>query len=64
VPKSWRALAKIGAAWVPVKAAGPFGIAKDAYNVVRFAPVVTTGLRLEVDQPAEFSSGIQEWKVR
>ncbi len=64
VPKSWRALAKVGTAWVPVKAAGPYGTAKDAYNVVRIAPVVTSGLRLEVDQPDEFSSGIQEWKVK
>jgi DUF1680 family protein len=64
VPKGWRALAKAGSAWIPVKAASPFGTAKDAYNVVRFAPVVTSGLRLEVDLPEQYSTGIQEWKIK
>ena len=29
-----------------------------------FTPVTTTALRLEVTLPPQWSSGIQEWKVR
>jgi hypothetical protein len=64
VPAEWRAFYKAGTTWVPVKARDAYGTAKDAYNTVRFAPVTTTGLRLEVKLPAEFSAGIQEWKVK
>jgi hypothetical protein len=39
-------------------------VAKDAFNAVTFAPVTTTGLRLEVTLQTEWSAGIQEWKVR
>jgi hypothetical protein len=31
---------------------------------VRFTPVETTALRLEVQLPAKFSAGIQEWKIK
>ena len=47
-----------------MKTADAFGAAKDAYNTVRFAPVETTGLRLEIQLPAKFCAGIQEWKVK
>jgi len=64
VPGTWRVLYKKGDAWVPVAAAGPYGLAKDQYNVVRFAAVKTSALRVEVQLPEKFSAGIQEWKVR
>jgi len=64
LPASWRVLYKDGEEWKPVEAAGPYGVQKDAYNKVAFRPVTTTGLRLEVTLPPQWSSGIQEWKVR
>ena len=64
LPASWRVLYKDGEDWKPVDAAGPYGVQKDAYNKVAFRPVTTTGLRLEVTLPPQWSSGIQEWKVR
>ena len=64
VPASWALFYKAGANWVPVKARGAFGTAKDAYNTVRFAPVSATGMRLEVELQKNFSSGVQEWKVK
>jgi hypothetical protein len=64
VPASWRLLYKDGDAWKPVSGAAPYGVAKDAFNAVTFAPVTTTGLRLEVTLQTEWSAGIQEWKVR
>jgi hypothetical protein len=64
VPAFWGALYKDGDKWVPVKAAGPYGTAKDVYNTVKFAPVTTTALRIEVKLPEKLSAGVQEWKVK
>jgi hypothetical protein len=64
VPASWRILYKDGEAWVPVKAAGAYGVAKDAYNAVKFAPLRTTALRLEVQFQEKWSAGVHEWKVK
>jgi DUF1680 family protein len=64
VPASWTAFTKDGDKWVPVKAEGPYGTAKDCYNAVKFAPVTTTALKLEIRLPEKFSAGIQEWKVK
>src|SRR5436190_8915277 len=64
VPKSWRLLYKDGADWKPVEAPGEYGVAKDAYNTVRFKPVTTTALRLELVMQPNVSAGVQEWKVK
>jgi DUF1680 family protein len=64
VPQSWRVLYKDGDAWKPIDAAGPYGVAKDRYNVVTFAPVTTNGLRLEVAAQPQWSIGVQEWRVK
>ena len=41
-----------------------YGVEKDRYNTVRFTPIATTAIRLEVRLPEGFSTGIQEWKIR
>jgi hypothetical protein len=64
IPRGWRVLYKRGDAWVPVVTADPYGTAKDRYHTVRFTPVETTAIRLEVHLPETFSSGIQEWKIK
>lgn len=68
VPASWRVLYKSGDQWKPVETSaqngGVYGVAKDRYNVVTFAPITTSGLRLEVQAQPEFSVGVQEWKVK
>lgn len=64
VPKSWRVLYKSGEKWLPVKNLDSYGVEKDKYNTVRFSPIRTQALRLEIQLPEEFSSGIQEWKVK
>jgi len=64
VPASWRLLYKSGDKWLPVAAAGPYRVAKDAWNTVRFAPVRTTGLRLEIEEQKDWSVGVHEWKVK
>jgi hypothetical protein len=64
VPASWKLLYKAGDKWLPVAAAGPYGVAKDAWNAVRFAPVRTTGLRLEIKEQKDWSVGVHEWKIK
>jgi DUF1680 family protein len=63
-PSTWRVLYRDGEEWKPVVASGPYGVEKDRYNRVSFEPVTTSGLRLEVVLPREWSSGILEWKVQ
>jgi len=64
VPASWKLLYKDGAEWKPVEAAGPYGVARNQYNVVPFTPVMTTALRIELQAQANVSVGVQEWKVK
>jgi DUF1680 family protein len=64
VPASWRLLYKDGAEWKPVAASAAYGVAKDAWNKVSFAPVTAGALRLEVTMQPQWSAGIQEWRVR
>jgi hypothetical protein len=63
VPAFWRLLYSDGDAWKPVANASAYGVEKDRYNDVRFDPVTTTALRLEVTLQNEWSAGVQEWKV-
>jgi hypothetical protein len=64
VPASWRALYKDGNSWKPLDGPDAYGVEKDRFNTVRFSPVTTTGLRLEVTMQPEHSAGIQEWRVK
>lgn len=64
VPASWRVLYLEGNSWKPVAHTSPYAVARDAYTTVGFTPVTTRALRLEVQLPADSSSGIQEWRVR
>jgi uncharacterized protein len=49
---------------VPVSNTTQYEIAKDKFNMVRFEPVKTTALKLELQLPESHSSGIHEWKVK
>lgn len=64
IPSSWRILYKQGDQWVPVKNVSPYTVTKDKYDSVRFEPVKTSALKLEVQLPAENASGIHEWIVK
>ena len=64
VPKSWRLLYKKGSEWTPVEHPTEYGVLKDRYNLVHFAAVKTTALRLEVIMQPQVSAGVQEWKVK
>jgi DUF1680 family protein len=62
LPKSWRLLYQDGGEWRPVEIDGNYPIKPDQTNEVRFHPVTTKTLRLEID-PAGAPCGIQEWAV-
>jgi len=64
LPKSWRVLYLDGDQWKPVEVLGDYELSKDRYNTVRFKPVDTRSLRLEIQLPEEHSSGIHEWIVK
>ena len=64
VPKSWRLLYRdAGGGWQPVDGS-EFGVSKDAYNIVRFTPVSTPALRLELIMQPGVSAGVHEWQVK
>jgi hypothetical protein len=64
VPLKWRILWRDGAEWKPVDVDGSWGSDRNRYNVVKFKPVTTQGLRLEVDFQEGFSAGVQRWRVK
>jgi len=63
IPKAWRLLYKDGKQWKEISNAGSYDLEKDKFNNVRFDPVQTTSLRLEVQLQPGFSGGILEWRV-
>jgi len=63
VPKSWRLLYKDGDQFKQVFNATDYGIARDRFNGVKFGPVLTTALRIEVQLQPGFSAGILEWRI-
>ncbi|MGZ5470001.1 MAG: glycoside hydrolase family 127 protein, partial [Candidatus Aminicenantales bacterium] len=64
VPASWRVLYKSGKDWIPVKAAGEYAVVKDAWNAVKFAPIRTSALRLEIQLQKDWSAGVHEWTIK
>ncbi len=65
VPANWTIYYKDAEGdWLPVSEADNYGVAKGEANTVRFAPVVTGAVKLEVEQPADYSSGLYEWEVK
>ena len=49
--------------WRLVENVGPYGVAKDQFNEVRFTPIETDALRLEVELRPGCTGGILEWRV-
>jgi hypothetical protein len=50
--------------WVAVKNSSSYEIVKDRYNNVKFEPVTTTAMRLEIQLPVEYAAGVHEWSVK
>jgi hypothetical protein len=63
LPASWRIEYLDGGDWKAVTTAEAYPVAKDKWCAVRFTPLKTTALRLAVQLPPNFASGVHEWKV-
>jgi hypothetical protein len=71
VPASWRLLYQVPARemdkageWQPVDVVeGEYGAKPNQVNRVKFKPVQSRGLRLEVQLQKDYSGGVLEWKV-
>lgn len=65
-PASWKLFYRADGDWKAVDLApgGTCGVDKDWYNTVAFSPVVTDGLKIEVDLKEGFSAGLLRWHVR
>jgi DUF1680 family protein len=63
VPASWRVLYRDGAQWRPVEHPSDYSRAVNRYNCVRFDPVRTGALRLEIQLQPGQSAGVLEWRV-
>jgi hypothetical protein len=62
-PQSWRLLYRDGQDWNEVKPTTPYGVQPDNYNIVSFAPVTTTALRIEAKLAADAPAGLYEWRI-
>ena len=65
VPKAWRIFYKDASGnWKPVTGVDNYPVAKGCACSVDFEPVTTTAVRLEINLPEEYSSGVFEWVVK
>jgi len=49
LPEAWRLLYKDGSVWKHVQASDSYGVERDKFNKVTFAPVITSALRIKID---------------
>ncbi|MCD8266308.1 MAG: glycoside hydrolase family 127 protein [Prevotellaceae bacterium] len=64
VPKAWRILFRDASGeWQPVNAIDEYTTRRGGANTVRFAPVETNAVRLEVTLPDDNSAGLFEWEL-
>jgi uncharacterized protein len=64
VPSEWKILYNQNNKWKAVKNTEEYLIAKNIINTVRFQAVKTTGIRIEITLPKDWSSGLYEWNVK
>jgi DUF1680 family protein len=63
IPDEWELQYKTGRTWKPVKAKSPYKVTKDAWDMLTFETVRTTGVKIRVKLNKDFSSGIHEWVI-
>ncbi|MFH0990201.1 MAG: glycoside hydrolase family 127 protein [bacterium] len=63
LPASWKLFYNEQGEWKPVEPTTPFEIVKDRMSIVKFKPIKTTALKMEIQMAENFSMGLYEWKV-
>ena len=65
MPKSWKIYYEDESGEMkPVSATSAYGTREVVGNTVSFRPVTTKKLKLEINLPDNFSTGIYEWEVK
>jgi len=65
IPDAWRIYYRNDAGeWTEVEGADRYTTRKGVANEVNFKPVKTKAVKLEIDQPADYSSGLFEWEIK
>ena len=49
---------------MPVNNTTAYTVSKDKYDTIKFAPVKTKALKIEVRLPDDFATGMHEWIVK
>ena len=62
MPESWRILFWENDNWKEIQTLNNYEINKDVFNEIRFKPIETVKMRLEVNLQPGVSSGIHEWR--
>ena len=62
-PKSWKVYYQKDNEWIPFKNKSEYGIEINIINQVKFEPVKTTAVKLEIQLRENASSGVYEWIV-
>ncbi len=60
IPAGWKVEYKDGDHWKLVIAKGDYTVTKDAWDIVEFVPVITDALRMVIDLPEEYATGLYE----
>jgi len=63
LPKSWQVFYREKEEWKPVTHPSGYGCEANRYNRTTFDAVEADGLRLDVQLPERFSSGLLQWRV-
>ncbi len=65
VPQNWKILYRdVSGNWKAVENPSTYETERGTLNVVKFTPITTTALRLEIQLPKDNSTGLYEWTVQ
>lgn len=64
VPEKWNLFYLANGKWNQVKTSSGYIVVKDDWNKLKFQPVTTSAIRLEMNFPGDFSGGVHEWEVK
>lgn len=60
IPRGWEVQYRSGDSWLPVSALTPYSVTKDAPDRVQFSPVQTDAIRILIQLPEDFATGLYE----
>lgn len=64
IPQDWEIRYKSGNLWLPIKTTSSYTLSKDDWDKVDFEPIKTSALRLYIELPKNYSTGLHEWVVK